>query len=71
LKKIPSKTPLEGQIFNTLKLDILNITIKKSIMAKINFENYATSGFYDEMFDENGTARPHYKLFLERLEKIG
>ncbi|WP_378179817.1 circularly permuted type 2 ATP-grasp protein [Aquimarina sp. SS2-1] len=40
-------------------------------MGKINFENYETSGFYDEMFDEDGSIRPHYKLFLERVQKIG
>ncbi|GAA3597630.1 circularly permuted type 2 ATP-grasp protein [Flavivirga amylovorans] len=40
-------------------------------MAKINFDNYNTSGFYDEMFDENKNIRPYYKLFLERLQKMG
>ena len=40
-------------------------------MSKINFSNYDTKGFYDEMFDENNLVRPNYKLFMERLEKMG
>lgn len=40
-------------------------------MSKINFSNYDTKGFYDEMFDENNMVRPNYKLFMERLEKLG
>ncbi len=39
-------------------------------MAKINFSNYDTKGFYDEMFDENKKVRPNYKLFMERLKKM-
>lgn len=40
-------------------------------MSKINFSNYDTKDFYDEMFDENNMVRPNYKLFMERLEKLG
>lgn len=40
-------------------------------MPKINFSDYNTSGFYDEMMDGNGKIRPHYKLFADRLKKIG
>ncbi|MFL1895240.1 circularly permuted type 2 ATP-grasp protein [Aquimarina sp. 2-A2] len=40
-------------------------------MSKINFSNYDTKGFYDEMFDEQNRVRPNYKLFMERLEKMG
>ncbi len=40
-------------------------------MPKLNFSSYDTKGFHDEMFDEHNNVRPNYKLFLERLEKIG
>lgn len=40
-------------------------------MPKINLRNYETTGFFDEMFDEKGEVRPQYKLFNERLGKIG
>ncbi|TVZ59693.1 putative circularly permuted ATP-grasp superfamily protein [Flavobacteriaceae bacterium MAR_2010_105] len=40
-------------------------------MPKINFSNYDTKNFYDEMFDANNKVRPNYKLFMERLEKMG
>lgn len=40
-------------------------------MTKTNFKNYDTTGFYDEMFEKDGSVRPHYKLFLERVEKMG
>ena len=40
-------------------------------MAKLNFESYETTGFYDEMFDQNCNVRPYYALFKDRLEKIG
>ena len=40
-------------------------------MAKLNFESYETTGFYDEMFDQNCKVRPYYALFKDRLEKIG
>jgi len=40
-------------------------------MSKLNFKAYETTGFYDEMFDNNGKVRPHYELFKERIDKIG
>ena len=36
-----------------------------------NFDTYDTEGFFDEMFDNNHTIRPHYSLFKERLVKMG
>ncbi len=39
-------------------------------MQKIRFDKYQTKGFFDEMIDENGNTRPHYRLFKERLEKM-
>jgi len=40
-------------------------------MAKTSFNSYTTDGFYDEMFTSEGTVRPHYALFLDRIKKIG
>lgn len=40
-------------------------------MTKINFSNYDTAHFLDEMFDEKGGIRSHYALFSERIEKMG
>ena len=40
-------------------------------MTKINFSNYDTAHFLDEMFDEKGGVRSHYALFSERIEKMG
>jgi uncharacterized circularly permuted ATP-grasp superfamily protein len=40
-------------------------------MPKLTFSEYDSKGFYDEMFDEDNNVRPNYKLFAERLEKIG
>ncbi len=40
-------------------------------MSKINFDNYLLESFYDEMFDDSGNVRNHYKLFKERVEQIG
>jgi len=40
-------------------------------MPKIDFRNYETTGYYDEMFDENHNVRPHYKLFKQRMLKLG
>ena len=31
---------------------------------------YQTDGFYDEMFDEKGSARPEAQLLLETLESL-
>jgi uncharacterized circularly permuted ATP-grasp superfamily protein len=39
-------------------------------MPKVNFDLYETTGFYDEMFDEQKIVRPHYELFKKRLEKM-
>lgn len=40
-------------------------------MAQFNFTHYETKGFYDEMIADDGSVRPHYKLFMERLQRIG
>jgi uncharacterized circularly permuted ATP-grasp superfamily protein len=40
-------------------------------MEKLNFEEYQTNGFYDEMFEDDLTTRPHYELFKSRMEKMG
>ena len=40
-------------------------------MPKINFSEYISESFYDEMFNHKGDTRDHYKLFKERLEKMG
>lgn len=40
-------------------------------MPKINFQNYKTEGFYDEMFDNNLQVKPHYALLMEWLKKMG
>lgn len=39
-------------------------------MAKISFNTYQTTGFYDEMFDKENNVRSHYSLFMERLKKM-
>lgn len=39
-------------------------------MPKIDFSEYATKGFYDEMFDDTHTVRPSYELFKQSLEKV-
>ena len=40
-------------------------------MQSINFENYKSEDFYDEMFTNDKTVRPTYDLFKEKLEKLG
>lgn len=40
-------------------------------MSEINFNEYDTTNFLDEMFDEKGIIRPHYSLFGERIKKLG
>jgi len=40
-------------------------------MPKINFNQYDTLGFYDEMMDQKGNIRPHYQLLAERLNQMG
>lgn len=39
-------------------------------MPKVNFDNYETLGFYDEMFDEQQNIRPQYDLLKKRLQKM-
>jgi len=39
-------------------------------MQKVNFENYETTGFFDEMFNNEQKVHDHYALFKERLEKM-
>ncbi len=39
-------------------------------MPKVNFESYETTGFYDEMFNEDKKVRPEYELLKKRLEKM-
>ncbi len=34
------------------------------------FDKYSTDGFFDEMFDETGAVRPHYRAILERLSTL-
>ncbi len=36
----------------------------------MDFKNYQTEGFFDEMFAADGEARPHYKKLLERFERL-
>ncbi len=40
-------------------------------MSKINFDSYEQNGFFDEMFGANNGIKKHYKLFSERLQKMG
>lgn len=34
------------------------------------FESYSTKPFFDEMFEENGTPKPHYRKFYNTLRKF-
>jgi len=36
----------------------------------MQFSSYDTQGFYDEMFESNGRARPHGRLLLETVESL-
>ncbi|PLY06922.1 MAG: hypothetical protein C0622_00490 [Desulfuromonas sp.] len=36
----------------------------------MNFKNYATDGFYDELFDEEGKPRPGADHFVERINQL-
>src|SRR5262245_37820 len=36
----------------------------------MRFASYHTDGFYDEMFDPGGGARPHARLLLETIESL-
>ncbi len=44
---------------------------KTTPMNKINFDTYKNIGFHDEMFAEEGKARPHCELLKEHLEEMG
>jgi len=37
----------------------------------MKFDTYQTDGFHDEMFDENGLARPEASLLLETIKSLG
>jgi len=37
----------------------------------MQFAHYKTDGFYDEMFDAEGVARPEARLLLETVESLG
>jgi uncharacterized circularly permuted ATP-grasp superfamily protein len=39
-------------------------------MGKELFEGYVHDGFFDEVFDADGTVRPHYARLVERLEEL-
>src|ERR1700753_2037579 len=36
----------------------------------MQFTKYHTEGFYDEMFDHDGTARPEAQLLLETIQSL-
>ncbi len=36
----------------------------------MNFDDYKTESFYDEMFESDGVPRPHYRNLLERLQEL-
>ena len=40
-------------------------------MSKIDFSQYDTVNFLDEMFDQNGGERAQYAQFRKRIEKMG
>jgi len=40
-------------------------------MAKIDLSQYETSGYFDEMIGKDGQVKSHYKLFKDRIDKIG
>lgn len=37
----------------------------------MNFDQYQTESFFDEMFEPNGQVRPHYRQLLERFHELG
>lgn len=39
-------------------------------MPNVDFKNYESRGYCDEMFDENMEIRSHYDLFRKRLKKM-
>ncbi len=40
-------------------------------MPELKFEQNTEKGLYNEMFMENGSVRPHYQHFMDRIQKIG
>ena len=38
--------------------------------GRMQFSSYQTEGFYDEMFQEDGTARPHFQLVQEIIQSL-
>ena len=36
----------------------------------MQFSSYQTEGFYDEMFQADGAARPHYQLVQEIIQSL-
>lgn len=40
---------------------------ERLIWCVMNFSNYPVTDHYDEMFEQDGSCRPHYKLMLQRL----
>lgn len=36
----------------------------------MHFHNYQTEGYFDEMFEASGEARPHYRKLMERFERL-
>src|SRR5438105_3983060 len=42
----------------------------KSQPLKRPFERYEYEGFFDEMLDDRGEMRPHYRHFREHFQKI-
>jgi uncharacterized circularly permuted ATP-grasp superfamily protein len=42
----------------------------RGISKRGMFEGYKTEGFFDEMFDADGSVRPHYLKLAEALQSI-
>lgn len=40
-------------------------------MSKVDLGTYSTNGFFDEMMDEKNEVKAHYRLFQQRLKKLG
>src|ERR1035438_1037577 len=38
--------------------------------GRMQFSSYQTEGFYDEMFQADGAARPHYQLVQEIIQSL-
>lgn len=48
-----------------------NTTDEMRIMTSIDFSTYESGGFFDEMFNADGSPKPHYALFLKRIQQMG